>query len=697
MQDKNIQELISLYHSGEFNTVEKKISKLIKEKPDNFILYNILGAVFDHKKNLNEAANNYRKSIKINPSYAEGYNNLGTVLYKLDKIDESINNYKYAIKIKPDFAEAYNNLGDAFFVLKNNNEAIECYKKVISLNPKSEKAYNNLGIIFKRLEKYEKAVECYKKAIDINQKFFEAYNNLGVVYKKQRKYEEANKFYKKAITINPKYVMCRTNLGNSFHASGNYIEAIKCYDEANKIDPNYLTAYWQSLNTFPTVYKETKEINFFRNRFLKNLNKINQLLDKNLRFKKEEIIETLESSTNFSLHYQGRNDLELQCLYAKIIEKLTKKIYPHFFKKKEKKMLQKKLKVGFVSAYFRRHSVSKMYKNWIIKIDKNKFSTYVYSVSNLIDETTNLIQKNSNFFYNSIDVDSLINKISSDNIDALIYLDIGMEPKIQILASLRLASVQCLGIGHPVTSGMTNIDFALSSELMETENAQKYYKEKLIKLPNTSQCYPEPEIKLKNKERSSRQIIFLNLQSLFKLLPEDDDIYLNIAKKIPDCQFWFIENINKVVTETFRERIFKLFENSKMPPDNFFVFHKQMNQEEFFNLINQSDVILDSLNWSGNISSHEAISLKKPIVTLPGPYMRGRTTYSILKILDIEETIAKTKKEYVDIAFRLAKDINFRNLICQKIEKNKNKLFNDKKPIKYLENFLMSQFKNFMV
>ena len=328
-------------------------------------------------------------------------------------------------------------------------------------------------------------------------------------------------------------------------------------------------------------------------------------------------------------------------------------------------------------------------------MDKNKFSTHVYSVSNKIDETTNLIKKNSSFFYNSTDVDSLINKISRYNIDALIYLDIGMEPKIQILASLRLAIVQCVGIGHPTTSGMTNIDFFLSGELMETENAQKYYKEKLIQLPNTSQCYPEPQIKLKNKESPGRQIIFLNLQSLFKLLPEDDDIYLNIAKRIPDCQFWFIANINKIVTETFRKRIFKLFENSKISPDTFFVFHNQMNQEEFFNLINQSDVILDSLNWSGNITSREAISLKKPIVTLPGPYMRGRTTYSILKILDIEETIAKTKKEYVDIAFRLAKDINFRNLICHKMEKNKNKLFNDKKPIKYLENFLIRHFKNF--
>ena len=167
---------------------------------------------------------------------------------------------------------------------------------------------------------------------------------------------------------------------------------------SKKIDPNYLIAYWQSLNTFPTIYKEAKEINFFRNRFLQNLNRINKLLDKNLKFKKEEIIETLESSTNFSLHYQGRNDLELQCLYAKTIERLTKKIYPHFFKKKEKKMLQKKLKVGFASAYFRRHSVSKMYKDWIIKMDKNKFSTYVYSVSNKIDETTNWSKKILIFF-----------------------------------------------------------------------------------------------------------------------------------------------------------------------------------------------------------------------------------------------------------------------------------------------------------
>jgi len=65
--------------------------------------------------------------------------------------------------------------------------------------------------------------------------------------------------------------------------------------------------------------------------------------------------------------------------------------------------------------------------------------------------------------------------------------------------------------------------------------------------------------------------------------------------------------------------------------------------------------------------------------------MRGRHTYSILKKLNIEETIASSKEKYVEIAVRLAKDKDFRNSIINKIVKNKKKLFNDDKPIRFLE------------
>ena len=51
MKDKNIQELIDLFHSGKLTIVEKKVIKLIKKYPNNFILYNLFGAILADQKN----------------------------------------------------------------------------------------------------------------------------------------------------------------------------------------------------------------------------------------------------------------------------------------------------------------------------------------------------------------------------------------------------------------------------------------------------------------------------------------------------------------------------------------------------------------------------------------------------------------------------------------------------------------------
>ena len=39
MKDKNIQELINLYHSGKLNIVEKKVTELIKKNPKMVLFY----------------------------------------------------------------------------------------------------------------------------------------------------------------------------------------------------------------------------------------------------------------------------------------------------------------------------------------------------------------------------------------------------------------------------------------------------------------------------------------------------------------------------------------------------------------------------------------------------------------------------------------------------------------------------------
>ena len=181
-----------------------------------------------------------------------------------------------------------------------------------------------------------------------------------------------------------------------------------------------------------------------------------------------------------------------------------------------------------------------------------------------------------------------------------------MEPKIQILSSLRLAPIQCNTWGHPVTSGFKNIDYYFSSKLMEIQSSQKNYSEKLITLPRLGISYNFPDlsnIKKANISKKPGTTIFLNLQSLFKLLPQDDHIYLDIFKKYPKSCFWFIHGVENSVTSIFKERISRLFQKEGYDFEKCSYFHPRCSQEEFFGLLEVSDIILDTFNWSGGNTS----------------------------------------------------------------------------------------------
>ena len=128
--------------------------------------------------------------------------------------------------------------------------------------------------------------------------------------------------------------------------------------------------------------------------------------------------------------------------------------------------------------------------------------------------------------------------------------------------------------------------------------------------------------------------------------------------------------------------------------DNFFVFYPQTNYQNYLGLISKSDIILDSLDWSGFNTSLDAISLDKPIITLPSDFMRGRHTFGILKNLLIDELICSSKKEYVDLAVKLSTNFNFRDNIVKKIKMNKKLIFNNYSTVKFIEDFFISLFKN---
>ena len=274
----------------------------------------------------------------------------------------------------------------------------------------------------------------------------------------------------------------------------------------------------------------------------------------------------------------------------------------------------------------------------------------------------------------------------------LVYLDIGMDPKMQLPAALRLAPIQCMGWVHPVTSGLPTIDYFLSSELMEPDDADAHYSERLVRLPNLGISYPFPDVpdvarSKTHRAENDKHVVYLCSQSLFKLLPQFDALYARIATQAPISRFWFIANRSAHVTKQFMERLGSAFSDLGISAEKHCVIHPRMDLAGFLGLNAEADILLDSILWSGCNSTFEAIACGLPVVTLPGSMMRGRHSYAILKMMELEETISRNEDHYVEIAVRLGKNDGWRKSIADKVKETRSRVFNDETPIRALEDF----------
>jgi predicted O-linked N-acetylglucosamine transferase (SPINDLY family) len=261
-----------------------------------------------------------------------------------------------------------------------------------------------------------------------------------------------------------------------------------------------------------------------------------------------------------------------------------------------------------------------------------------------------------------------------------------------MLAALRLAPVQCQAWGHPVTSGLPAIDYFLSSELMEPAEAETHYCERLIRLPGLSIRYPEPDttvaLRPPGLPEGDESIVFVCLQSLFKLLPLQDQLMARIAARTEGSRFVFISHPSPALTAQYQRRLEQAFHAAGVNPQGRLIFLPQLKYGEFLGLARAAGVILDSVGWSGGNTTLEALSFAKPIVTLPGEFMRGRHTAAILQHIGATDTVAANPDDYVKLAVRLAGDPTWRKEIEEQVRRHRALAYNNDRPVRALEQFI---------
>ncbi|MBN3922249.1 tetratricopeptide repeat protein [Nostoc sp. NMS4] len=713
-----------LQQQGKYQNAEQFFQAALELQPEAGPIYNSLGFALQQQGKLEEAIACYEKALLILPDSIEVQINISNILHIQGKLspEEQVHYadlnqqfalgrqqaddfkfaelyYRQAIALQPNLVQAHNNLGEVLQKQGRLNDALKSYEQALKINPDYAYAYHNLGYFFQQKGNFEQAIEAYEKALSILPDFAASYNNLGNIFKIQNRIDAAIESYQKALKLRPDLDYIHCNLGAVLIIANKIEAAGQAFEQAVKITPNYdMAKFGACISQLPIIYSSVDEIAFRRNQYqqkLQNLAKYYELANQEERAKASEAVGTFQP---FYLAYQGLNDRDLQRTYGEMIFQIMSSRYsqdrqPIVLPKLDQ---NQKVRVGIVSGFFSSHSNWKIpIKGWVENLDRSEFEVFGYHTAVKTDSSTIIANKSFDKFVQGVrSVEEWYEVITKDKLHILIFPEFGMDLMTVKLGCLRLAPIQMTSWGHPETSGLPTIDYYLSSDLMEPENAQEHYTEKLVRLPNLSIHYiplaiqPE-EIKKPDIGLKEDDILFWCCQSLYKYLPNHDDVFPSIAKELGNSKFVFIKNPSEELTEVFRQRLNHAFAILGLDYQNHCLFLPSLNSSKFAGTTALADVFLDSIGWSGCNSTLESIAHNIPIVTLPGELMRGRHSLAILKMMGIEETIASNKAEYVQIAIRLGKDAKYRQYISQQVAENKHKLYGDLKPVRALEDFIL--------
>ena len=469
-----------------------------------------------------------------------------------------------------------------------------------------------------------------------------------------------------------------------------YIEKYNLLEKKINDRDTYLTIFdklyvHDHMMSMPDILYERYKVNKHLDELLKNPLKIDDI---------GTFTTPWLAKLGFPLSYHHMNNNELLKKMSQIYRNLNpifNYVAPHCLEPKKRD----KIKIGFISSFFRNHSVSKDRRGIIKLLDREKFDVYSIFINEPIDDIGREIWDSTTPIQLTKTIPEMQKSISDLELDILVYCEIGMCMITYIISHMRFAPIQIVAWGHSDTSGVDTIDYYTSSELYELpyEESQKHYSEKLIL--NKSLCtyyynpkrfqdetgsIPNPDILRVFGDKN----VYICPGNLIKLHPDMDIIIKKILEKDKNGVIVMIDDGKH--KSMFENRI-KTIIGSDIVRIGF--VNANYNNNFFSSLLLSGKVVLDTFPFGGCNTSMEAFVHGIPVVTLPGEFINGRFTYGFYKKMDFMELVVRNFDDYAKKAIELATNDTYRKYVSDEILKRNHVLYENNEVIEEWNDMLL--------
>lgn len=654
------------------------------------------------------------------PTFPPAWATLGLVLRAQGQGAASVAALERAHGLSPQYLEAAFNLALGYEDLARPADAIRLYRHVLGLNPGFKPAQTNLGVLARKsgdiataraylaplagephadaklnyallltdVGEYSAALALAREATQLAPLDVAMWEALGQAGLLGGDADVAAEAFTHANRLAPGDAERLYDLGRAEIACGDIEKGQASLNDALRINPDFLPALFARELALPPLYESAAHLAATRAAWCAGLARIEARLLTTDDWPVAEALKAVSTYVPYQLHYQETDNTALQIRFAKIVETVVGRAFPAFLPPCEWQPLTHggRIRVGFVSAYLRQHSVGNFFAAWITDLDSSRFESFVWSIGESADALTNRLADCAAHFSREQDVKKIASEIRATKLDVLIHLDVGMHPHSQVLAAMRLAPIQCAGYGHPVTTGLSAVDHFLSADAAEPDQPAAHYRENLIRLPNMG--VKVSAVATPTSASESGPIRFLCAQRLFKVLPHMDTLVARILRAVPDSRVRFIASLSPRLNARFVQRLSAELLRHGLDPAVALEMLPVMPHPQFLQAMNNATLLLDTLHFSGGNTSFDAFAVGVPVLAYEGALLRARQTSGMLKILGIAELIAKNDDQYVAIACNLAADPDARRQLRSRIAANNHKLFGDDAPIRALETTL---------
>ena len=644
-----------------------------------------LGDTYQQKREYETAVKHYHKALQLDRSVPDVYNNLGNTYLAMGKLEDAIQQYQKAISLKKDYVQSYYNLGNAQRQFGNLAEAITAYQKAIELDPYFYQAYSMLGLTAKNMSNYDHAEAFYRQALTIKPNDPSTLSNLAIVLAEQDRIDEAMQVFTELAQKYPDHPDVLSDFALTIHEKGFRDRALVIYEALAQRNPDNPNQQINHSLALPVIYNDSDHLIQWRKRYEQGLD---SLLQKQLDPLRPHKVGAF-SGASFYLAYQGLNDKAFQCKMSQIYQK----ILPTPPQMTANRKANTKSRIGFISGHLSpKHTIGKLMYGILANLCRDKFEIHIFSTPTKHAFSANL-KIHPDDQVHLLPYPSLIQSweaIHASNLDIIFYSDIGMDPFSYILANYRLAPVQCVTWGHPVTTGIPTIDYFISSKWIEPENAQDHYSEALVLLDSLPSYYYQPKLSGDYGPRhefgwSPSDHIYLCPQSLYKFHPDFDPILADLLRQDPQGKLVLLDRGQEPISTQLKAR----FQKNMPDVAERIEFLPSVSRERFLQLLTCGDVMLDPVHFGGGNTTYEALGLGVPIVTWPSEYMRGRVTAGCYRQMGLDDLVADSAETYVQLAVKLGTDAEYKMQTRERILAQNHRLFEDQRVIEELEAFFL--------